>query len=216
MKLANQECQRNVRVEIWVIWGDMGDDCFLLFCKAKKKKKESCVVVLHHLHLIFENWKEVFTVQKYTAPNFQNSKKSFFFYENFDLLKIWQKVYFRSQILERPSIGEYWNISGVLVLPENVMFTFFRTCWCYSKLCNTGMQKWSSIVQYSCTSIWDLKYTFSKICFKLLLSTCLHFNTGLSFLSNPQSIKYCSASAEHIFVQYHYRLRGLNTGLKLV
>ena len=29
------------------------------------------------------------------------------------------------------------------------------------------------------------------------------------FLSNPQSIKYCSASAEHIFVQYHYRLRGL-------
>ena len=29
------------------------------------------------------------------------------------------------------------------------------------------------------------------------------------FLSNPQSIKYCSASAEYIFVQYHYRLRGL-------
>ena len=24
------------------------------------------------------------------------------------------------------------------------------------------MQKWSSIVQYSCTSIWDLKYTFSS------------------------------------------------------
>ena len=29
-----------------------------------------------------------------------------------------EKVYFRSQILERPSIGEYWNISGVPVLPE--------------------------------------------------------------------------------------------------
>ena len=27
-----------------------------------------------------------------------------------------EKVYFRSQILEHPSIGEYWNIFGVLVL----------------------------------------------------------------------------------------------------
>ena len=72
------------------------------------------------------------------------------------------KVYFRSQILEHSSIGEYWNISGVPVLPENVIFTFFRTCWCYSEAYNTGTQKWSSIVQYSCTSIWDVKYTFSK------------------------------------------------------
>ena len=72
-----------------------------------------------------------------------------------------EKVYSRSQILERPSIGEYWNIYGVPVLPENVMFKFFRTCWCYSEAYNTGTQKWSSIVQYSCTSIWDLKYTFS-------------------------------------------------------
>ena len=73
-----------------------------------------------------------------------------------------EKVYFRSQILERPSIGEYWNISGVPVLPENVIFMYFRTCWCYSEAYNTGTQKWSGIVQYSCTSIWDLKYTFSK------------------------------------------------------
>ena len=72
-----------------------------------------------------------------------------------------EKVNFRSQILERPSIGEYWNISGVPVLPESVIFTFFRMCWCYSEAYNTGMQKWSSIVQYLCTSIWDLKYTFS-------------------------------------------------------
>ena len=71
------------------------------------------------------------------------------------------KVYFGSQILERLSIGEYWNISGVPVLSENVIFVFFRTCWCYSEAYNTGMQKWSSIVQYSCTSIWDFKYTFS-------------------------------------------------------
>ena len=74
----------------------------------------------------------------------------------------WKKVYFRSQILERPRIGEYWNISGVPVLPENVIFTFFGTCWCYSEAYNTGMQKWSSIVQDSCTSISDFKYTFSK------------------------------------------------------
>ena len=60
------------------------------------------------------------------------------------------------------SIDEYWNIFGVPVLPENVIFTFFRTCWSYLEAYNTGMQKWSSIVQYSCTSIWwDLKYTFS-------------------------------------------------------
>ena len=32
-----------------------------------------------------------------------------------------KKVYFRSQILECPSIGQYWNIFGVPVLPENVI-----------------------------------------------------------------------------------------------
>ena len=79
------------------------------------------------------------------------------------MIELLEKVYFRSQILERPSIGEYWNISGVPVLPENVIFMFFRTCWCYSEAYNTGTQKWSSIVQYSCTSIWDLKYTFSEL-----------------------------------------------------
>ena len=78
-------------------------------------------------------------------------------------LSISEKVYFMSQILERPSIGEYWNILGVPVLPENVIFTFFRACWCYSGAYNTGMQKWSSNVQYSHTSIWDLKYIFSSI-----------------------------------------------------
>ena len=28
---------------------------------------------------------------------------------------------------------------------------------------NTGTQKWFSIFQYSCSSIWDLKYTFSLV-----------------------------------------------------
>ena len=51
---------------------------------------------------------------------------------------ILEKVYFGSQILERPSIGQYWNNFGVPVLPENVLFMFFRTCWCYSEAYNTG------------------------------------------------------------------------------
>ena len=67
-----------------------------------------------------------------------------------------EKVNFRYQILECPSIGEYWSISGVSVLPENVIFTF----WLHPEANNTGTPKWSTIVQYSCTSIWDLKYTF--------------------------------------------------------
>ena len=89
-------------------------------------------------------------------------------------VKILEKVHFRSQILERPSISEYWNISGVPVLLENVIFTFCRTCWWDPEANNTGMPKWSSIVQYSCTSIWDLKYTFSLSCNEPVMnvSTC--------------------------------------------
>ena len=41
------------------------------------------------------------------------------------LFEIQIHMYCRSQILECPSIGEYWSISGVPVLPENVIFTFF-------------------------------------------------------------------------------------------
>ena len=64
-----------------------------------KAEKKGCLVVLHRL-LIFENWKKVFTVQKYTAPNFQNSKKKkgFFFFENFDLLKIFFKLLFSTYL----------------------------------------------------------------------------------------------------------------------
>ena len=43
---------------------------------AKKillRPKKSCSVVLHCPPLIFENWIFFLTVQKYTAPNFQNS-----------------------------------------------------------------------------------------------------------------------------------------------
>ena len=84
-----------------------------------------------------------------------------------------EKVYFRSQILEHSSIGEYWNISGVPVLSGNVIFTFFRTCWCHSEAHNTGMQKWFSIVQYLCTSIWDLYFFLFFFFFLLKPCRCL-------------------------------------------
>ena len=63
---------------------------------------------------------------------------------------------------EHPSIGGYWNISGAPVLLENVIFTFFRTCLCYPKAYNTGMQKWCSIIQYVYQYPGLKVYTFSK------------------------------------------------------
>ena len=117
----------------------------------------SCILFIHKSSFIF------YTEESCDRPKFdtsaarkKNKQKKQKTKENKE------KVYFRSQILECPSIGQYWNIFGVPVLPENVILTFFRICQCYSETYNTGTQKWSSIVQYSCTSIWDLKYTFSE------------------------------------------------------
>ena len=94
--------------------------------------------------------------------------------------KIWEKVYFRSQILERPSIDEYWNIFGVLVLPRNVILTFFRTCWWHSEANNTGMAKWSSIVQCSCTMqyLGLEEYFFQNLQLGLLYKTCPFIQAG--------------------------------------
>ena len=52
--------------------------------------------------------------------------------------------------LERLSIDEYWNISGVPVLPETMIFMFLRICWCYLEAHDTGVLKWFSIVQCLC------------------------------------------------------------------
>ena len=112
-----------------------------------------------------------------SAPSSPSSKMS---------KMVTEKVYFRSQILERPSIGESWNIFNVPVLPESVIFMFFRTCWCYSEAYNSGTQKWSSIVQYSCTSIWDLKYTFSMVTFGKLWDLCQGPKNALCPLFAPQ------------------------------
>ena len=45
-----------------------------------------------------------------------------------------EKVYFRSQILERPSTGQYWNIFGVPVLPENAILCFLEHAGVIQKL----------------------------------------------------------------------------------
>ena len=44
--------------------------------------------------------------------------------------------------LDLRNVPEYWNISGELALPKNMIFTLFRQCLCYPKF-----------VQFSCTSI---------------------------------------------------------------
>ena len=59
-----------------------------------KAKKKRCLVVLHCQPLLCEIWKKAFTVQKYTAPNFQNSKKVFF---SLNIL-IFQKYWFKTCI----------------------------------------------------------------------------------------------------------------------
>ena len=104
-----------------------------------------------------------------------------------------RKVYFRSQILERPSTDEYWNIFGVLVLPGNVIFTFFRMCWWHSEANN--MPNWSSIVQYLCTSIWDLKYTFSHCDY--LPHTTFHFDLIDFQLNTDISSQFCIFSPKN-------------------
>ena len=135
------------------------------------KKKIGTFWYYRITHVKFYTWK-VFRLEGINERVEVNSQPIF---KNGDLICKWfyifvsEKVYFRSQILECPSIGQYWNIFGVPVLPENVILTFFRTCWCYSEAYNTGTQKWSSIVQYSCTSIWDLKYTFSFVSYHKLV-----------------------------------------------
>ena len=73
---------------------------FQLFVKRERKKKKhkntpthphtnTCTKALQKVFgcppppaLFFENWEKVFTVQKYTEPDFQNLKKKAFFFEN--------------------------------------------------------------------------------------------------------------------------------------
>ena len=80
--------------------------------------------------------------------------------------------------LESPSIGEYWNISGVLVLPKNVIFVFFRTCWWHPEANNTGTPKWFSIDQYLCTLIFLFFYkTYLPDSFAFLFKLCFAYTS---------------------------------------
>ena len=74
------------------------------------------------------------------------------------------EVYFRSQKLKHPSIGEYWNISGVPVLPENVII--FRKCWCYPEANNTEMHKNSLVLSTTCVPVSET-YVHDKTTLKV-------------------------------------------------
>ena len=75
-----------------------------------------------------------------------------------------EKVYFRSQILERPSIGEYWNISGVPVLPENVILRSLERADVIQKLtileCQNGLEMSNTHVPVSGT--WSILFPKKK------------------------------------------------------
>ena len=62
---------------------------------------------------------------------------------------------------------------------------------------NTGTQKWFSIVQYSCTSIWDLKYTFSGIFYKLTTNANIKVVAD-SPDTGPVDVGYIRTSNEYL------------------
>ena len=77
--------------------------------KTKKKKKKKQVILKNN-------------------SNVSSPYLALYMYLKFQTIILVEKVYFRSLILECPSIGEYWNIFGVPVLPESVILMFFTTC----------------------------------------------------------------------------------------
>ena len=60
----------------------------------------------------FKIWKKVFTLQKYTAPNFKNSKKVCLFFENFDLSKIFLSCCFQLVYILIPVLNLYKDMFG--------------------------------------------------------------------------------------------------------
>ena len=64
------------------------------------------------------------------------------------------------QVLDTRTSQHWWILEHFWCtnIAQSVIFTFFRMWWWDPAANNTGMPKWCNIVQYSCTSIWDLKY----------------------------------------------------------
>ena len=126
-----------------------------------------------------------------------------------------EKVYFRSQILDRPSIGEYWNIFGVPVLPENVIFTFFRTCWCYLELTILEHKKGLvlSNTRVPVSGTWSILFPPNLIIFWLhttlygsaagcrsIQKTCAFWKNGLTFENTQSQLTYfCKSNINQTF-----------------
>ena len=53
---------------------------------------------------------------------------------------------------------------------------------------NTGMQNWSSIDQCSCTSIWDLKYTFFPKEYIYLIAKEYKFKSPTKMFCNTNKV----------------------------
>ena len=97
----------------------------------------------------------------------------------------------------------------------------FDDSWCTQyRPSPDWLSKWRGIIngETGVISAWCSWFWCILWC-EIHLSSANHFKSDhkilfarlffFFFLSNSQNIKYCSVSAEHIFVQYHYRLRGL-------
>lgn len=87
-----------------------------------------------------------------------------------------EKIQLKSHILQHSNIGEYQSIYYVPVLSEIVIFTFFRISQYYLQAEDSGMQKWSSIAQYSYTSFQNLEVPFSQSLNKILASATFVLN----------------------------------------
>ena len=74
-----------------------------------------------------------------------------------------QKVYFKSQILKCPSIDEYRSILVHQYCPVNVYLYGLEQAIFIHKLSNTQTEIWSSIVQYTQSSILESKCTLSQV-----------------------------------------------------
>ena len=90
------------------------------------------------------------------------------------------------------------------VLPGNVIFKVLRECWQYSEANNTGMQKWSSIVQYTyqCLKL-EIYFFFSY--FYTIICNAYHINGFLYSIKCTVKLIHilCNNAFYHIMYFYH-------------
>ena len=140
---------------------------------------------------------------------------------NFHQINPSEKVYFRSQVLEHPSIGEYGNISGVPVLPENVIFTFFKTCWCYSEAYNTGMENGLVLFNTRVPACGIWRYAFSThlwqvntylkpstCCQNFLLLVEIWFGRKITWIANVKAAEKTSTELKYFPWDFQFNMTG--------